>query len=158
MMMTKRLLAGAAAFAALASPAAAQTAVPLLEPKATFVPGLYEIESRNSAFQGTPIKSKICMPSSDFDAFRAETMAQYQKSPQFVKDCQLSDTKSLANGFAFAMQCKGVKTILTFHFAKDLVSSTIETLIVDAPKYSSSILTMMRRAGDCPGQATGKPL
>jgi hypothetical protein len=56
------------------------------------------------------------------------------------------------------MQCKGTKTILTFHFAKDLVRSTIETLIVDRPKYSSSILTMMRRIGDCPGQATGKPL
>jgi hypothetical protein len=50
------------------------------------------------------------------------------------------------------------RRFLTFHFAKDLVSSTIETLIVDRPKYSSSILTMMRRIGDCPGQATGKPL
>jgi hypothetical protein len=158
MMMTKRLLAGAGALAALASAAAAQTAAPLLEPNPAFVPGLYEFESRNSAFQSTPIKSKICMASADFDTFRAETMAQYQKAPQFVKDCQLSDTKSLANGFAFAMQCKGVKTILTFHFAKDLVSSTIETLIVDAPKYSSSILTMMRRVGDCPGHAPGKPL
>jgi hypothetical protein len=56
------------------------------------------------------------------------------------------------------MQCKGTKTILTFHFAKDLVSGTIETLIVDAPKYSSSILTMVRRVGDCPGQTPGKPL
>jgi hypothetical protein len=158
MVMTIRLLVGAIAFAALASAVAAQTAVPLLEPTPTFVPGLYEIESRNSAFQGTPIKSKICMASDDFDASRTETMAQYQKSPHFVKDCQLSDTKTLSNGFAFAMQCKGVKTILTFQFAKDMVSSTIETLIVDAPKYSSSILTMMRRAGDCPGQAPGKPL
>ena len=85
-------------------------------------------------------------------------MAQYQKAPHFVKDCELSDTKTLANGFAFAMQCKGTKTVLTFHFAKDMVSGTIETLIVDAPKYSSSILTMMRRVGDCPGQAPGKAL
>jgi hypothetical protein len=85
-------------------------------------------------------------------------MAQYQKAPQFSNGCQLSDTKSLPNGFAFAMQCKGVKTVLTFRFTKDMVSSTIETLIVDAPKYSSSILTMMRRAGDCPGQTPGKPL
>ena len=67
-------------------------------------------------------------------------------------------TSPLANGFAFAMRCKGVKTILTFRFAKDLVSSTIETLIVDAPKYSSSILTMMRRVGDCPGHTPGKAL
>ena len=32
------------------------------------------------------------------------------------------------------------------------------TLIEAAPKYSSSILTMMRRTGDCPNQETGKPL
>jgi hypothetical protein len=41
---------------------------------------------------------------------------------------------------------------------KGLVSGTIETLIVNAPKYSSSILTMMRRVGDCPGQQHGRPL
>lgn len=58
---------------------------------------------------------------------------QYQKAPQFSKDCRLRDTKSLTNGLAFAMQCKGTKTILTFHFAKDFVRSAIETLIVDAP-------------------------
>jgi hypothetical protein len=56
------------------------------------------------------------------------------------------------------MQCKGTKTILTFHFAGDLVNSTIETLIVDAPKYSSSIRTMMRRIGECPSKGPGKPL
>jgi hypothetical protein len=156
--LTKRFAMGAATLAALASAARAQTSAPLLGPKPPFIPGMYETESRNSAFQDTPIKSKTCIPSADLDAFRAETMAGYQKSPQFAKDCQLSDTKSLSNGFAFAMQCKGVKTILTFHFAKDMVSSTIETLIVDAPKYSSSILTMMRRVGDCPGQEPGKPL
>jgi hypothetical protein len=85
-------------------------------------------------------------------------MAQYQKSPQLVADCRLSDTKSLPNGFAFAMQCKGSKTILTFRFAKDTVSSTIENLIVSAPKYSSSILTVMRRVGECPGQQQGNAL
>jgi len=158
MIMAKRLSLGAAALAALASAAGAQTAVPLLEPKPTFVPGLYETESRNSAFQDQPVKSRTCIGSVDFDAFRDETMAQYQKAPQFSKECRLSDTKSLTNGFAFAMQCKGTKTILTYRFAKDLVSGVIETLIVDAPKYSSSILTMMRRVGDCPGQAPGKPL
>jgi hypothetical protein len=158
MIIMKRLATSAAAFVALASAAGAQTAAPLLGPKPTFVPGLYETESRNSAFQGTPIKSKTCIASADFDAFREETMAQYQKAPQFAKDCRLSDTKSLTNGFAFTMQCKGTKTILTFHFAKNLVSSTIETLIVDAPKYSSSILTMMRRVGECPGQTLGKQL
>jgi hypothetical protein len=158
MMMTKRFPVGAAAFAALASAAGAQTSVPLLEPKPTFVPGLYETESRNSAFQDQPVKSRTCIGSADFDTFRDETMAQYEKAPQFAKDCRLSDTKSLKNGFAFAMQCKGTKTILTFQFAKDLVSGTIETLIVDSPRYSSSILTMMRRVGDCPGQTPGKPL
>jgi len=157
-MITKWIAFAAAAFAALTSTAGAQTSVPLLEPKPIFVPGLYETESRNSAFQDQPVKSTTCIGSADFDAFRDETMAQYQKSPQFVKDCRLSDTKSLANGFAFAMQCKGSKTVLTFQFGKDLVSSTIQNLIVDAPRFSSSILTMMRRVGDCPGQAPGKPL
>jgi hypothetical protein len=158
MIMTKRLPMGAVVIAVLVSAAGAQTSAPLLEPKPPFVPGLYETESRNSAFQDQPVKSKTCIESADFDAFRVETMAQHQKAPQFANGCQLSDTKSLSNGFAFAMQCKGVKTILTFNFAKDMVSSTIETLIVDAPKYSSSILTMMRRVGDCPGQTPGKPL
>ena len=143
---------------ALASAAAAQTAVPLLEPRPVFVPGLYETESRNSAFKDQGIKSKTCFASADFDSFRGETMAQYQKAPQFVKDCRLSDTKSLSNGFAFAMACKGVKTVITFHFTKDLVSSTIETLIVDRPKYSSSILTLSRRVSECPGQMPGKAL
>jgi hypothetical protein len=143
---------------ALAPVAGAQTSAPLLEPKPVFVPGMYETESRNSAFQDQPVKSQACIASADFDAFRDETMAQYQKSPQFVKDCQLSDTRSLPNGFAFAMQCKGTKTILTFRFGKDMVSGTIETLIVSAPKYSSSILTMMRRVGDCPGKPHGRPL
>jgi hypothetical protein len=148
----------AAILLALAPAARAQTSVPLLEPKPVFVPGMYETESRNSAFQDQPVKSQACIASADFDAFRDETMAQYQKSPQFVKDCRLSDTRTLPNGFAFAMQCKGTKTILTYRFGKDMVSGTIETLIVNMPKYSSSILTMMRRVGDCPGQQHGRPL
>jgi len=157
----KRLRHHAIATAALVlacGAARAQTAVPLLEPKPVFTPGLYETESRNSAFQNQPAKSTTCIPSADFDAFREETMAQYRASPQFVKDCRLSDTRTIKNGFAFAMQCKGTKTILTFEFGKDLVRGTIETLIEAAPKYSSSILTMMRRIGDCPGQKSGKPL
>ena len=91
-------------------------------------------------------------------SLNVKTMEQYQKSPQFVKDCQLSDTRSLPNGFAFAMQCKGTKTILTFRFGKDMVSSTIENLIEKMPKYSSSILTMMRRVGECPDQQPGRAL
>src|ERR1700742_980260 len=140
------------------SAAGAQSSAPLLEPKPAFVPGLYETESRNSAFQDQPVKSQTCIPSEDFDAFRDETMAQYQKSPQFVKDCRLSDTKTLKNGFAFVMQCKGTKTILTYEFGKDLVRGTIQNLIEAAPKYSSSILIMMRRVGDCPNQDKGKSL
>ena len=93
--MTKLFSLAAAAFAALATTAAAQTSVPLLEPKPVFTPGMYETESRNSAFQDQPVKSTTCIASADFDAFRDETMAQYQASPQFVKDCKLSDTKSL---------------------------------------------------------------
>jgi uncharacterized protein DUF3617 len=158
MITTRQLCAGVFIFVTLFSAARAQTSAPLLEPKPPFVPGLYETESRNSAFQDQPVKSTICIASADFDAFRNETMGQYRKAPQFSNGCQLSDTKSYPNGFAFAMQCKGSKVILTYRFSKDLVSSTIETLIVDAPKYSSSILTMMRRVGECPGQAPGKAL
>ena len=154
--MNRFILAGAFVLVASFPDAQAQTSAPLLEPKPPFTPGLYETESRNSAFQDQPVKSTTCIASADFDAFRTETMAQYQKAPQ--NGCQLSDTKSLPNGFAFAMQCKGSKVVLTYNFSKDMVSSTIETLIVDAPKYSSSILTMMRRVGECQGQAPGKPL
>jgi len=143
---------------ALASAASAQTAAPLLEPKPTFTPGMYETESRNSAFQGTPIKSRTCVASADYDAFRDETMAQYQKADNIKKGCTLSDTKTLKSGFAFAMQCKGTKTILTYEFGKDLVRGTIQTLIEAAPKYSSSILIMMRRIGECPGQEKGTAL
>jgi hypothetical protein len=136
--------------------ARAQTSVPLTEPP-VFTPGLYETESRNSAFPDQPVESRTCIASSDYDAFRDETMAQYQKSPQFVKDCRLSDTKALKNGFVFAMQCKGTKTVLTYEFGKDLVRGTIDTRIESAPQYSSSILIMMRRTGDCPpGQEQGK--
>jgi len=156
--MAAREIATGLFFVALVTAAGAQNSAPLLEPKPVFAPGMYETESRNSAFQDQPVKSQSCIASEDFDAFRNETMAQYQKSPQFVKDCQLSDTRSLPNGFAFAMQCKGTKTVLSYRFGKDMVSGTIDTLIVNMPKYSSSILTMMRRVGDCPGQTSGRPL
>ena len=146
-----------AAFVAC-GPVQAQTPVPLPEPKPVFTPGMYETESRNSAFQDQPVKSKTCIASAGYDAFRDETMAQYRNAPQLAKDCRLSETKTLKNGFAFAMQCKGTKTILTYEFDRDLVRGTIQNLIESAPKYSSSILTMMRRVGDCPDQARGKPL
>ena len=41
-------------------------------------------------------------------------------------------------------------------FDKDIVRGTIQTLIEAAPKYSSSILTLMRRIGDYPNQQKGK--
>ena len=85
-------------------------------------------------------------------------MAQYQKADNIKNGCTLSDTKTLKSGFAFAMQCKGTKTVLTYEFGKDLVRGTIQTLIQPAPKYSSAILIMMRRVGDCPGQEKGKAL
>jgi len=150
-------LCACAAFLACGA-ARAQTSVPLLEPKPVFVPGLYDTESRNSAFKDQPVRSRTCIASADYDAFRDETMAQYRKAPQFVKDCRLSETRTLKKGFAFAMQCKRTKTVLTYEFDKDLVRGTIETLIEAAPKYSSSILTVMRRLGDCPGQQKGNAL
>jgi hypothetical protein len=158
-------LAGTLLFA-LCAAASAQTSVPLLEPKPVFVPGMYETEARNSAFKNHPVTSKTCIPSADYDAFRDETMAQYQKDYNLhnaKKDCTVSDTKSIKNGFAFAMACSGTKTVLTYEFGKDgdgaaLVRGTIQTLIKAAPKYSSSILIMMRRVGDCPGQVPTKVL
>jgi hypothetical protein len=136
------------------SSARPQTAMPPTEPKPVFMPGLYETESRNSAFTDQPVKSRACIASSDYETFREETMAQYRKSP--VKDCRLSDTMMIKSGFAFEMQCNGSKTILTYEFGKDLVRGTIDTLIEFAPKYSSSILILRRGVGDCPGPEQGK--
>jgi hypothetical protein len=133
---------------ACSSLAHAQTAAPA--PKPVFAPGLYETESRNSAFPDQPVTSRTCVPSRDYDAFRDETLAQYQKSPQFVKSCRLSDATPIKSGFALAMQCQGTKTVLTYEFTKDLVRGTIETQIEAAPEASSSILILMRRVGDCP--------
>ena len=147
---------------ALAPAARAQTSVPLLEPKPVFVPGMYETEARNSAFKDTPIKSRTCVASADYDAFRDETMKAYNSADNIKVGCTLSETKTIKNGFAFAMQCKGSKQVLTYEFGKDadgreLVRGTIQTFMQAAPKYSSSILIMMRRVGDCPGEK-GKAL
>jgi hypothetical protein len=130
----------------------AETAAPLAGPKPVFTPGMYENESRNARFQNQGVKSKVCIASADFDAFERETLEQYRKSPQFMKACRLSPTKPLSDGFAFAMDCRGDKTIIDFHFSKDFVSSTIRTLIAARPEFSSEILTLSRRVGDCPGQ------
>ena len=159
----KLALASLGLFFALAPAAGAQTSVPLLEPKPVFVPGMYETEARNSAFKNHPVTSRTCVPSADYDAFRDETMAQYHSAENIKKGCTLSDTRTLKNGFAFALQCKGTKTVLTYEFGKDesgkpLVRGTIQNLIEAAPKYSSSILIMMRRVGECPGQAPGEKL
>ena len=142
-------------FAAAAFAQDKPQSVPLLAPKPVFVPGMYESESRNSHFQSEPIKSKACLASADYDRFRDDTMAQYRASPQFAKTCALSQTEQLGNGFALAMACPGVKMVITYRFSKDLVAMTIENFIKSAPSASSSILTMMRRTGDCPD--AGKP-
>jgi hypothetical protein len=137
--------------------AKAQESVPLVSSKPEFVPGLYESESRNSHFQNQPVTSKTCINSVDFEHFRDETLQQYRSSAQFNKTCVLGDTKNMTDGFAFAMDCGESKTILTFHFQKNLIAQTIENLIEKHRSASSSILTMMRRVGDCEGQkAPGK--
>jgi hypothetical protein len=161
--LARHLFVSSFLLASIATAGAQGTSVPLLEPKPTFTPGMYETEARNSAFKDQRVKSRTCVPSADYDAFRDETMKQYRSADNIKKGCQLSDIKTLKNGFAFAMQCKGTKTILTYEFGKDqsgqqLVRGTIQTLIQDAPRYSSSILIMMRRIGDCPGQEPGKTL
>ena len=134
------------------SAAAEQNSAWIRGPKPVFVPGLYESESRNSHFQNMPSKAIVCIPSADFDAFVADTMAQYRSADQFKKSCSLSETTPLPNGFAIAMACPGVKTVLTYQFSKNQVASTIETVILAHKASSSSILSMMRRVGDCEGQ------
>ena len=86
-----RTLSLCALIAALASPAAAQTAVPLLEPKPVFVPGMYETEARNSKWKDTPVKSRTCIASADFDAFRDEIEAQsLMARPRLTRGLQAS--------------------------------------------------------------------
>jgi hypothetical protein len=148
------LFLGVCAMFFACSSARPQTATPPIEPKPVFVPGLYETDARNSAFPDQPVKSRACIASSGYDAFRDETMAQYRKSP--VKDCRVSDATTIKSGFAFEMQCNGSKTILTYEFGKDLVRGTINMQIESAPIRSSSILILMRRVGDCPGPEPGK--
>jgi hypothetical protein len=148
----KSVLAGLALALLITPIASAQNSAWIHGPKPVFVPGLYDSESRNSHFQNQPSKAQVCIASVDFDAFMADTMAQYRSAPQFSKGCALSETTQLTNGFAIAMACAGVKTVLTYHFSKDQVASTIETQIQKHKASSSSILTMMRRVGDCQGQ------
>ena len=154
----RRLVVWALAGILPASPVLTQSATPLSGPKPVFVPGLYETESRNSAFQTQGIKSESCIASADAAAFQRETIAQYLKAPQFRKVCRLSESKPSPDGFAFAMDCEGAKTIIAYHFATDFVSSTTETLIVNRPEYSSTILTLSRRIGACPAEKRGKEL
>jgi hypothetical protein len=132
-------------------------AAPLIGPRPVFVPGLYETESRNSAFktmgEAGAAKSRTCLASADYEAFRRETLAQYEGNPQFLKACKLSDSRDLPDGFAFAMDCKESKIVLAFHFAKDRVTSTNQTLFPRQRALSSEILTLSQRVGECEGQA-----
>ena len=130
------------------SAAGAQTAAPPLEPKPTFSPGMYETEARNSAIPNAPVKSRLCIASADYDAFRDQEIDQYRKSDLVKQGCKLGDTETLKNGFGFTWLCPGTKSTLTYEFSKDLVRQTIEVLVAAAPKQS--ILTTMRRVGDCP--------
>jgi hypothetical protein len=130
------------------SAASAQTAAPPLEPKPTFSPGMYETEARNSAIPNAPVKSRLCIASADYDAFRDQEIDQYRKSDLVKQGCKLGDTETLKNGFGFTWRCPGSKSTLSYEFSKDLVRQTIEVLVATAQKQS--ILTMLRRVGDCP--------
>ena len=136
------------AFVLAASAAQAQTA-PADAP--VFVPGLYESESRNLDLPGPPVKSTVCIALADYAAFRAKTMADYRNGPQiFKQDCRLGTDTSVPNGFTLSMQCQGVKSVLTYEFEKDQVRLTILTLMGNATKPMATIITTMRRTGDCP--------
>lgn len=134
----------------------AQTAAPLLEPKPVFVSGYYETESRNSHFPKSGPKAKVCISSVDFDAFQKETIDQYKASPQFMKACHLSSNLQTKDGFAFAMDCGRTRVTNVFHFSKDMVIDEMRTEILDSPKTSSNILTIMRRVGECPDGQSGR--
>jgi hypothetical protein len=144
----KPLLISSLIMLAVVSAAGAQTAAPPLEPKPTFSPGMYETEARNLAIPNTPVKSRLCIASADYDAFRDQEIDQYRKSDLVKQGCKLGDTETLKNGFGFTWLCPGTKSTLTYEFSNDLVRQTIEVLVAAAPKQS--ILTMMRRVGDCP--------
>jgi len=144
----KPLLISSLIMLAVVSAAGAQTAAPPLEPKPTFSPGMYETEARNSAIPNAPVKSRLCIASADYDAFRDQEIDQYRKSDLVKQGCKLGDTETLKNGFGFTWLCPGTKSTLTYEFSKDLVRQTIEVLVAAAPKQS--ILTTMRRVGDCP--------
>ena len=117
-----------------------------------FIPGLYQTETRTSAAPEEGIKRTDCLASIDYDAFRRETIARYLKQPQFTKVCSLSAAKPIAGGFAFAMDCDGAKSIIAYEVAKGFVSSTTRTIVAARPEYSSTILTLSRRVGDCKGR------
>jgi hypothetical protein len=144
----KPLLISSLIMLAVVSAAGAQTAAPPLAPKPTFSPGMYETEARNSAIPNAPVKSRLCIASADYDAFRDQEIDQYRKSDLVKQGCKLGDTETLQNGFRFTWLCPGTKSTLTYEFSKDLVQQTIEVLVAAAPKQS--ILTMMQRVGDCP--------
>jgi hypothetical protein len=144
----KPLLISSLIMLAVVSAAGAQTAAPPLEPKPAFSPGMYETEARNAAIPNTPVKSRLCIASADYDAFRDNEIDQYRKSDLVKQGCKLGDTETLNNGFGFAWVCPGSKSTLTYAFSKDLVQQTIEVVVAAAPKQS--ILTTMRRVGDCP--------
>lgn len=97
--------------------------------KPAFALGCYETESRNSHFTQSGPKAKVCIASVDFDAFRRETIDQYLKSPQFMQACELSESKLLPDGFAFAMVCEQTTAVSVFHFSKDIVSDEMATII-----------------------------
>lgn len=160
-MLMPRQAALAIALAFLSAPAHAQTlapdqAVPLLGPKPVFVPGQYEIESRNSRFSDQPVTSSVCFDSQDFDAFRRQTMQQYLDAKHFTAACRLSEDKSTPKGFAFAMACGSTKIVVAIDFEKDFIRDRTRTIIERAPQASSDILTLMRRTGECKDGSSGK--
>lgn len=87
------IVLGACAVLVLCNSARSQSSVPLGEPKPVFAAGLYETESRNSSFPDQPVKSRTCLASANYAAFRDETIAQYREAPA-LKDCHLSDSSA----------------------------------------------------------------
>ena len=143
------LLTCAGALVLAASAALAQTAPPAAT--LPFTPGLYQTESRNLNLSGPPTKGTVCMTFPDAADFRAKTMADYRNGPAiFKQDCRLGELREIKDGFTLSMQCQSVKSVLTWTFEPDLVRLTTLTLMGNATKPLATILTTMRRVGDCP--------
>ena len=132
-----------------AATATAQSRASSSENKPAFVPGLYLVETRNSATSTQGTRSERCLRAADYDAFRREILAAFRARPQFRAACRLSAPTLSADGFSVAMDCGAARSIIAYRFEAGLVRATTETRIVNRPENSTTELSLMRRIDAC---------